>query len=65
MEPRHGSPYDRGAADAYYQRPYAPHYYEGATAQSRRIELHDMTPEDIQEYDRGYVSETDSYFRTT
>lgn len=28
---RHGGPYDRGSADAYYRRPFNPHYYDGAT----------------------------------
>ena len=36
--PRHGSPQDRGSADAYYQRPYEPHYYVGDSMQSERVE---------------------------
>jgi hypothetical protein len=28
---RHGGPYDRGSADAYYGRPFNPHYFLGAT----------------------------------
>ena len=27
--PRHGGPQDRGSADAYYGRPYDPHYSVG------------------------------------
>ena len=36
--PRHGSPQDRGSADAYYGRHYDPHYYVGASITSERVE---------------------------
>ena len=36
---RHGGPYDRGSADAYYHRPYNPHFYAGATYSSPRIPM--------------------------
>lgn len=52
---RHGSPYDRGAADSYYQRGPAPHYYTGDTYNSLRVEEADMTPEEIQEYMEGFA----------
>jgi len=51
---RHGGPYDRGSADAYYERGYYPHYYVGATKQSARVELKDMTAEEIVAYTAGY-----------
>ena len=51
---RNGSPYDRGAADSYYQRGYNPHYYVGGTYQSERVEFGDMTAQQIVEYSRGY-----------
>lgn len=51
---RHGGPYDRGSADKYYEREYNPHYYVGDTAMSERVELKDMTPEQIAAYTAGY-----------
>jgi len=51
---RNGSPYDRGSADSYYQRGYNPHYYVGDTYNSDRVELEDMTPQQIVEYSKGY-----------
>ena len=51
---RHGGPFDRGAADSYYRRGYNPHFYEGATQMSPRIERDSMTKEDIQAYTAGY-----------
>ena len=52
---RHGGPFDRGAADSYYNRGYNPHFYEGATNFSPRIERDMMTKEDIQAYTAGYI----------
>jgi len=51
---RHGSPYDRGAADSYYGRGFEPHYFTGATYSTEKVELADMTPEEIAAYTRGY-----------
>jgi hypothetical protein len=34
---RHGGPFDRGAADSYYRRPFRPHYFTGPTRQSPEI----------------------------
>ena len=51
---RHGGPYDRGSADSYYQRGYNPHYYVGDTYNSERVEMEDMTPQQITEYTKGY-----------
>jgi predicted HD phosphohydrolase len=42
---RHGGPFDRGAADNYYRRPFSPHYYEGATYSGDRIVPAKDTPE--------------------
>lgn len=51
---RHGSPYDRGSADSYYGRDFNPHYYVGDTYSSPRIDLKDMTAEEIVAYTVGY-----------
>lgn len=51
---RHGGPYDRGSADAYYRRKFDPHYYRGATYSSTRVEQVDMTTEEMIEYTEGW-----------
>jgi hypothetical protein len=51
---RHGGPYDRGAADSYYGRPFDPHYFVDRTYSSPRVNLADMTPQEIVEYTAGY-----------
>ena len=51
---RHGSPFDRGSADAYYGRRPSPHYYTGATYMSDKVT--DLTDEEKKEYMRGYCS---------
>jgi hypothetical protein len=51
---RHGGPYDRGSADSYFNRGYDPHYYQGASKMSPRVELKDMTAEEIVAYTAGY-----------
>lgn len=51
---RHGGPYDRGQADSYYGREFDPHYYVGDTGNSPRIELLQMTAEEIVAYTAGY-----------
>ena len=57
---QHGSPEDRGSADAYYGRPFNPHYYRGANRDNReRVGRADMTDEEIAEYTRGYDNEDD------
>lgn len=53
---RHGGPFDRGSADAYYGRPEDPHYYVGGTGMSQRVDYFDMTDEDIEAYNAGYES---------
>jgi hypothetical protein len=57
--PSHGSPQDRGSADAYYGRTYAPHYYVGASMQSERVEKDNMTVGEIAAYKYGYDNEDD------
>ena len=51
---RHGGPYDRGAADAYYQRPASPHYFVGASYQSEKVERAGMTVRERELYTLGY-----------
>jgi len=60
FETRHGSPYDRGSADSYYRRGYTPHYYKGDTGTSERVNLKDMTPDEIVAYTAGYNDNEDS-----
>jgi len=50
----HGSPYDRGSADSYYQRSFRPHYFVGGTYNSDEIQQSEMTLEEIAEYTRGW-----------
>jgi hypothetical protein len=57
--PSHGSPQDRGSADAYYERNYNPHYYVGASMQSERVERANMTVGEIEAYKYGYDNEED------
>ena len=54
FDKRHGGPFDRGGADYWYNRGYEPHYYEGGTYTSKRIEKDDMTPEELAAYRAGY-----------
>jgi hypothetical protein len=56
---RHGGPYDRGSCDAYYHRGYDPHYYEGDTYMTKRVELKDMTAAEITAYTAGYNETSD------
>lgn len=56
---KHGSPADRGSADAYYGRPPKPHYWPSGTYQGYPVNREDMTPEQIKEYHVGYDSQID------
>ena len=56
---RHGSPRDRGSADAYYGRPFDPHYWSEGTYHGTRTEMKDMTPEEIVSYTKGYNQQQD------
>lgn len=51
---RHGGPYDRGSADSYYGREYAPHYFVGDSYSSTRLEMVDMSASEITAYTAGY-----------
>lgn len=51
---RHGGPYDRGSADAYYRRDFRPHYFAKDTYSSEEILPEQGTPEYIA-YTRGYM----------
>ena len=53
----HGSPYDRGSADAYYGRGKNPHKYPNGTYKGPAVT--DLTPEEIKAYNAGYEEETD------
>lgn len=57
---RHGGPYDRGAADSYYRRPFDPHYYVEGTGTSARVGKDQMTEEDIAAYTAGFKDNEDS-----
>ena len=52
---RHGGPWDRGSADAYYRRKFNPHYYKGETSTTPLIEKEQMTPEEVAAYTAGYI----------
>ena len=49
---KHGSLYDRGAADSYYGRPRDPHWYPEGTYRGDRVEATEEL--DIREYMEGY-----------
>ena len=51
---RHGGPFDRGAADSWYDRPFNPHYFVGETNMSEKIEMAQMTAAEIAAYTAGY-----------
>ena len=55
---RHGGPYDRGSADRYYDRPFRPHYFKGATGSTPEILIKEGTPE-YNAYKAGWDQETD------
>lgn len=51
---RHGGPYDRGGADSYYRRPFDPHYYTQGSYHGTKVEMADMTAEEITAYTAGF-----------
>jgi hypothetical protein len=53
---RHGGPWDRGSADAYYGREYDPHYFVGDTYQTDKVTLGKMSAEELVAYTAGYRS---------
>lgn len=61
---RHGGPYDRGAADSYYQRGRRPHYFVGDTYKSEEIMLEPGSLAYL-EYMKGYDdNEADQNFKS-
>lgn len=56
-EIRNGAPFDRGGADAYYKRPYAPHYFRGKTYLSPKVTQ--LTKKEIAAYAAGYHGQTE------
>lgn len=54
----HGGPYDRGSADAYYRRPFDPHYWTNGTGGGQRIKIERGTPE-YEAYSAGYREQDD------
>ena len=55
---RHGGPYDRGSADAYYGRARTPHYYVGDTSRSERVDT--LTEQELEAYNAGYDDQVES-----
>lgn len=55
FETWHGSPFDRGSADSYYNRGENPHWYPNGTGHSPRIESADMSMQQLREYFAGYA----------
>lgn len=51
---RHGGPFDRGQADAWYGRAFNPHYFVADTYSTPRIEMSQMTAAEITAYTVGY-----------
>ena len=54
FDTRHGGAWDRGSADNYYGRPFAPHYFMGATHSSIKVPAELMTNEEIAAYKAGW-----------
>lgn len=50
----HGSPFDRGSADSWYNRPRKPHFYPHGTYNGNAVTEFEMSPEEIDAYHRGY-----------
>ena len=49
---RHGGPYDRGAADAYYWRNRNPHKWPDNKGLTK---IFDLTPDELEAYEAGYI----------
>ena len=50
----HGSPYDRGQADSWYNRPRDPHKGGVGGDSGPRVEVSGLTEEEIKAYHEGY-----------
>lgn len=55
---KHGGPYDRGSADAYYRRDFDPHYWPDGTGCGERIKIEKGTLE-YEAYSAGYKDQDD------
>ena len=55
---RHGGPYDRGSADAYYKRIFYPHYYANNVDAFTVIEIDDPDSPEFDAYRAGYNEQT-------
>lgn len=51
---KHGSPFDRGSADSYYGRRRNPHKGGVGGASGPRVEVTELTKDEIFEYHDGY-----------
>ena len=51
---KHGSPFDRGMADKYYERKYQPHFYPQGTYNGDPIVEKEMTPDEVMAYNKGW-----------
>ena len=49
---RHGSLFDRGSADSYYNRPRSPHWWPEGTGRGKQVV--DLTEAEVAEYMSGY-----------
>ena len=54
IDKRHGGPYDRGAADSYYQRLARPHYYLGDTYTTDKVDEDAMSDWECECYFKGF-----------
>ena len=50
----HGSPFDRGTADSWYDRPQSPHYWPDGTMHGDKIVPPKMKPSEVESYLAGY-----------
>jgi hypothetical protein len=55
IETYHGSPYDRGQADCYNERPCDPHKYPEGTYNGRKVPKEELTAGEIRAYMIGYT----------
>lgn len=51
---KHGSPYDRGAADSYYRRNFNPHWWPEGSYNGEVIDADSMTEIERMEYGIGF-----------
>lgn len=54
FDKRHGGPWDRGAADNFYGRPFNPHYFKESTNPLLRVSKNHMSPDELDAYKNGW-----------